>query len=447
MSDLREVAITSDSSGQLWNACVWDPFVGTTLMTYKGGVSNSHCLSFIGRDFLISGDAVKPLLHVWALNRQEQIQVRMVCPGKVGALAISPDGSYCVCGIEEKLHVWQVATGRLMAVIPRHFQRVTCIRFTDDTTHFASASEDGSVIIWPLCKVVSMTQDIFRSISDSAEPRYTFSDHSLAVTNIFIGKGGMRARLVTASLDGTSKIYDLASGIMLLSVVFDVGLTCVTMTIAESRVFLGTIEGKIHPLCLHTPPRSLDYHLTETEKQNVFSEHTKSITCLSVSVDSSMLLSGSLDEQVIIWDVPSMQCLRKLQHKGSITNAFFAIVPMNVFSNNLKPSLVLSSFKRRSDTENEESYCINVLNSERILCDKKSENKESLKYLAGQVLQLKSQVKSLVGANLELYRGLIADVWDGHDDDEPDPSFESTQEVGVHKKRKIKHKKKRNLET
>lgn len=36
MSDLVEVAITSDSNGSLWSCCAWDPRAGTNLTTYKG---------------------------------------------------------------------------------------------------------------------------------------------------------------------------------------------------------------------------------------------------------------------------------------------------------------------------------------------------------------------------------------------------------------------------
>ena len=32
----------------------------------------------------------------------------MACPGRVQALAVSPDGNYCVAAIAEKIHVWQV---------------------------------------------------------------------------------------------------------------------------------------------------------------------------------------------------------------------------------------------------------------------------------------------------------------------------------------------------
>lgn len=40
------------------------------------------------------------------------------------------------------------------------------------------------------------------------------------------------------------------------------------------------------------------------------------MTCLSVSTDGSVLLSGSHDETVRLWDVQSQQCLRTVTLKG-----------------------------------------------------------------------------------------------------------------------------------
>ena len=36
------------------------------------------------------------------------MQMRIVTPGRVSAMATSPDGFYCVAAIEEKIHIWQV---------------------------------------------------------------------------------------------------------------------------------------------------------------------------------------------------------------------------------------------------------------------------------------------------------------------------------------------------
>lgn len=40
------------------------------------------------------------------------------------------------------------------------------------------------------------------------------------------------------------------------------------------------------------------------------------VTCLSVSTDGSLLLSGSHDETVRLWDIQSKQCLKTMNHKG-----------------------------------------------------------------------------------------------------------------------------------
>ena len=40
------------------------------------------------------------------------------------------------------------------------------------------------------------------------------------------------------------------------------------------------------------------------------------VTCLSVSTDGSVLLSGSHDETVRLWDVQSKQCIRTVTLKG-----------------------------------------------------------------------------------------------------------------------------------
>lgn len=41
------------------------------------------------------------------------------------------------------------------------------------------------------------------------------------------------------------------------------------------------------------------------------------MTCLSVSTDGSILLSGSHDESVRLWDVKSKQCVRTVPLKGA----------------------------------------------------------------------------------------------------------------------------------
>ena len=45
---------------------------------------------------------------------QDQHQLKIVCPGRVTALAVTPDGDYCVAAIAEKIHIWQVFINPLL---------------------------------------------------------------------------------------------------------------------------------------------------------------------------------------------------------------------------------------------------------------------------------------------------------------------------------------------
>lgn len=411
MSNVVEVVVTCEGSGQLWNACMWDPHVGSPLMTYRGGgVASPHSLCLLGKDYLIISDHAKPVLHAWQLNSQQPVLakgVRLVCPGLVTSVAVSPDGCYCVTAVAEKLHVWQIASGHHLAVAVRHFQSISCVCFTDDGSHFVSGGEDGLVLVWPLAYLISNNGG--EIISGQNEPRHVFSDHSLPVRDLYVGPGGMRARLISVSMDRTCKLYDLASGTLLLSLVFDCLLSAVTMDTTELEVFVGGSDSNIYQFGLRCPPRTQEYHLSKEEKAKKFSGHTKAVTCLSASIDGVTLLSGSLDSEVMLWHIPSRQCMKVLHHKGPVTNAFFTIAPKCIFSEEMKPTLMLQSFRKSSDVSEG-----NVAVSIRMIQDKwygfhddyDHDNKSDHISIPSSTTEengLKEQIMSLKKINSDLY--------------------------------------------
>nr|XP_006825898.1 PREDICTED: WD repeat-containing protein 18-like [Saccoglossus kowalevskii] len=205
MAAPMEVVLSSDISGQMWNSCIWDPHTGTSLMSYKGGSSAPRTLCLLGKDYLIAAVNCHPLLHVWALHRQDQQQSRIVCPGLVTALDTSPCGHYCVAGIVERLHVWHVNTGRLLAVLSRHYQQITCLEFTDDGSHIVSGAEDSLVLVWSMASILQNSSGFGSAI----EPVYVWSGHSLPITDLHCGHGGVMSRVASSSLDQTCKVCAL----------------------------------------------------------------------------------------------------------------------------------------------------------------------------------------------------------------------------------------------
>ena len=351
MQNQREVIITSDSSGESWSAAVWDPSTGSMLNTYKNAAAvGYHTLEIVRDTYVIAADVTKSLLYVWPLNGQSPVQnLRLTTPGKISALACTPNGSYLVAAVGEKIFLWQLTTGRLLGTAVRHYQTITCLKFSQDGSSFASGGDDGLVFIWSLAKIANNI--------DGATPTHGFSDHSLEIKDMHYGKYGAQSRLVTVSKDCTARIYDTNAGILLLTVIFDVPLTSVCMDIREEKLFVGSLRGSVIQVELGNAPRGVDYNVSTLDKSNnfVFRGHTARVTTLSVSTDCRTLLSGSADGAVHLWNIANREIEKTLMHKGPITTARFTPAYENYRASTLKPKLYIHPLQRISDTSDRDN--------------------------------------------------------------------------------------------
>lgn len=351
VTDAKEVILTSDTTGESWSAAVWDPRNGSLLSVYKNAKALGYrSLQLLSDSYVLGADATRPRIHIWPLNNPLPLpNVRLTTPGKVTALTCTPNGSYIIASVADKLFIWQTCNGKLLATLTKHYQTVNCLAITKDGSLFASAGEDGSVFVWSL----------YSALNDArCSPVHTFSNHSLPVKDLHFGHGDARARLYTVSLDRAMNIYELGSGALLLSLIFDAPLTAVTVNIRESELFVGCMTGEIFQCNLHEPPRGVENHISTNsgnvdEESAVFQAHKSNVTALSVSLDCRTLLSGSTDGAVHIWDIASRQVLRTLEHKGPVTAAFFAKGFDNFRTSVLKPRLRVHNLQTSEDANKE----------------------------------------------------------------------------------------------
>lgn len=409
MADLVEILFTSDNSDAQSTYSVWDHKTGNQLMLYRGGgATNLNGFSLIKYDFIISANSTKPLIHIWPVNSQEQIQnQRFVMPGRVNSLSVSSDGVYCAAGLADLVYIWHIPTGRMVASLGRHFQTVSVIKFTDDNSHFISAGQDGIVLVWSLSDVLS--------IPDRANivPKHSFSDHTLPVTGIKVGLGGLRAMLYTISMDRTCRIYDLSQGQQLMNLVFQDGLTSIAVDRLETRIFVGCTTGGILEFQLTPPPRMMEYHLEEKDMQNKFVGHKGNVTCLSLSMDNETMASGGQDQNVIIWHIESKQMLKTIPHKGIVTTVYFTITPPNMFNPQKNLNLITGNFQRvleGSETFND--VPIRIVVKETGIRSKQQRSSNKMQTTNGsndseELQKLRLQVKKLQKTNKELFNQIV----------------------------------------
>ena len=140
---------------------------------------------------------------------------------------------------------------------------------------------------------------------------------------------------------------------------------------AEECCFVGMMGGEIHQISLLDPPRNVQ-HIADSV-QHKFVGHEKLVNSLSVSFNSSQLLSGNLiscyqlcnvkivkcsllnsgsdDGTARIWDIYSGQCIRILAHRGPLTNAFFAPKFKHFETDQFQPSVIINRFEKKCDSQ------------------------------------------------------------------------------------------------
>jgi len=151
---------------------------------------------------------------------------------------------------------------------------------------------------------------------------------------------------------------------MLLSIAFDIIPSSLAVDSVETAVYIGTTAGPIRSFDLTSPPRTRECYVSDKESGIKFIGHTKAVTALSVSLFCDTLVSGSTDCTIRTWHVASRQCLRTIQLKEPVINMFLTLVPRQLTANELEPSIMLKSFKKTEELENDhfvEVYCYNDL--------------------------------------------------------------------------------------
>uniref|UniRef100_A0A2K6N198 WD repeat-containing protein 18 n=1 Tax=Rhinopithecus bieti TaxID=61621 RepID=A0A2K6N198_RHIBE len=334
MAAPMEVAVCTDSAAPMWSCIVWELHSGANLLTYRGGQAGPHGLALLNGEYLLAAQLGKNYISAWELQRKDQLQQKIMCPGPVTCLTTSPNGLYVLAGVAESIHLWEVSTGNLLVILSRHYQDVSCLQFTGDSSHFISGGKDCLVLAWSLCSVLQADP------SRIPAPRHVWSHHTLPITDLHCGFGGPLARVATSSLDQTVKVQSPSGELAPLRPLrcapsWRHHMFCGGARAPSSRSIFFTGLTCPGGLGLHLPGlRASGLWLTPSRERNFQPSRNRRKVfkgarmgdCLSVSTDGSVL----------------KQCIRR----GPVTNATILLAPVSMLSSDFRPSLPLPHFNK-----------------------------------------------------------------------------------------------------
>ncbi|KAI9008390.1 WD40-repeat-containing domain protein [Gaertneriomyces semiglobifer] len=315
-----EIVISTSSTDP--TSYIWNLRSGTVLGSFKGNKCDADAIAFVkdraciwSEKGAISAQNIGALIGYWGFNKSN-MAVKMPLLEKISALAVSNSGEWCIGGgMSGTLYVWHMATGELRATFDAHYKQVTAIAFTVDDHAFITVGQDSTIHMWMFSAVLTPT-----STGAPPTPRNSLSGHTLPITSLTLSKTLCSSvRIYTTSLDRTCKIWDTTPQ-NLLTLLYPKPLTCSTVDSTETRLYCGTSTGTIYQsnLCNALPVRTVADAAKYSSEMN---SHTACVSGMSLSMDGSLLVSGSEDGKAIVWDTVSRQAIRVFtQHAGPITN-------------------------------------------------------------------------------------------------------------------------------
>lgn len=299
--------------------------LGTTQLRHSEGV---HCVAFSPDGKTVASGA-EQRIRLWDRATGKELR-SFPREGQVDSLAFSSDGRLLASSGGD-VQVWEVATGKkiytftceTVSKVQGGTSRLASapVQFSPDGKRLASVNKDFAVLIWDLTTGKELTR---LSGHDSPIHSLRFLSNGKAL----VSASGERAR------DGSIRIWDLGTGKttstvalsakpFLTSRVFSFspdGATLAREALEEVREKNGGVTTFYLAHCIHLRD-------TATGKERLRLPGKNSVVVSAVfSPDGSRLASATRDDQVTVWDLGTGKAVQQLQQApGGSTGGTYAL--------------------------------------------------------------------------------------------------------------------------
>ncbi|TKA23651.1 hypothetical protein B0A50_06487 [Salinomyces thailandicus] len=278
---------------------------------FKKSATPPNCLA-TSTTHIFAAQSGRAVVHVYDREKGNQ-EATVPFTERISCLTLACDDTVLVLGTAEgRCFLWETATGRLITTAQSHLQAVTAVRVDPTNNFLLSASEDSTVHIWSIPRLLSFSN----SGIDPPAPSRTFTAHRAGVVDLVLGhSSGFNNVAVTTAKDKSCLVWDYQSNTVLRTYLLPAIPKCVTLDPADRAIYIGYDDGSVQQLDLYAASESLslqpvqDVTISAPLQLSSSSRWTPSdisigpSLAIALSFDGCTLLSGHQSGAISAWDV------------------------------------------------------------------------------------------------------------------------------------------------
>ncbi|WP_455359445.1 protein kinase domain-containing protein [Streptomyces sp. SYSU K21746] len=281
---------------------------------------------------VLSGGMGGSVLRLWDVETGACLRTFEGHTNSVHAVCMSADDTMAVSGgSDNTIRLWDAATGRCLRVFEGHTNSVKSVRISDDARTVLSGARDNTVRLWDVA-----TGRCLR----------TFEGHTGDVNAVSLSADGRRA--LSASSDGTVRLWQMHGDhryvcplrpcrpqshaeLAQLDTQVESLLDAAEQNLSDGRYAAARerlTQARSFPRHERAPRALAAWHRLSLSSVRVGARavwqartldgHTDRVHTVSMSADGGMVLSGSWDDTVRLWEAQTGRCVRVFEGRNGL---------------------------------------------------------------------------------------------------------------------------------
>ena len=235
---------------------------------------------------------------IYSMNNFENKYSLKISDAKISSLSINPSGKWIAFGSKylNQLFVWEWKSESYIYKQQGHMNDINLIAFSPEGGQLASGADDGRIKIFDI---------------SSSNCLITFYEHTGKITGLEYALNKSNV-LVSSSLDGTVRAYDLIKykNFRIMTTPKQTQLICCSVDYSGEIVAAGSLDTY----------NIFVWSLKTGDLIDVLNGHTGPVSCLAFSHINDILVSGSWDNTVKMWELYTKKGISETyEHNSKIT--------------------------------------------------------------------------------------------------------------------------------